>query len=358
MEKSILFLGEYDINKFSRARVLYKGLKKAGFHVDYCGDNTKRKYLILAKRLLKCDFKLLIVTSGIGIVLLCKLLQFIHRKPIILDELISVYDSSVFDRKVVKQHSLKARLLWFEDWLKCRLSNHIMVDTLEHADYFVRTFHIRVDKISVILVGADNTIFKPSPIKNHKGFKVLFYGSFLPIHGVDIILNAAHILRNKPIKFFVMGRGRSIITFNNALELSKKLELRNVYFDKKFLSSTIKIRNWIRSADICLGVFGATLKANRVIPYKVYETLAMAKPLITSNTQAIRTIGLMHKQQCYLIRGGNPEELARAIMILYNNRRFRNRLGKNGYEWFIEHASIEKIALSFTTQLCAKGIEI
>jgi glycosyltransferase involved in cell wall biosynthesis len=64
------------------------------------------------------------------------------------------------------------------------------------------------------------------------------------------------------------------------------LELQNVEFIE-FLEQK-ELTQYIHHADICLGIFGETEKAKRVIPNKVYEAMAMKKPVITGNSPAAR----------------------------------------------------------------------
>ena len=46
----------------------------------------------------------------------------------------------------------------------------------------------------------------------------------------------------------------------------------------------------INQADICLGIFGNNLKAQLVIPNKIYEAIACGKLVVTANQPAIDEI--------------------------------------------------------------------
>ena len=45
----------------------------------------------------------------------------------------------------------------------------------------------------------------------------------------------------------------------------------------------------IASAALCLGIFGTTAKAARVVPHKVFQCLAVGRPVLTADTAAIRS---------------------------------------------------------------------
>lgn len=78
-------------------------------------------------------------------------------------------------------------------------------------------------------------------------------------------------------------------------------------------------------ADICLGIFGDTDKARRVVPHKVFEALAMGKPIITMDTPAAREL-LVHDETSLLV-SNNPTALATAILDLARDPLKRVRLG-------------------------------
>ena len=69
----------------------------------------------------------------------------------------------------------------------------------------------------------------------------------------------------------------------------------------------------ISAADVCLGVFGKSAKAARVIPNKVFQVLASQRPLITMDSPAIREIVSPATPGVWLIEPGSGAALAEAI---------------------------------------------
>ena len=119
------------------------------------------------------------------------------------------------------------------------------------------------------------------------------------------------------------------------IELSGELGLKNVEFIG-FMSQEW-IREKIAQADVCLGIFGDTQKTQRVIPNKVYECLAMRKPVITADTSAIRE--LFGDDDMMLVKTADSESLAAAILHLKKNPEQMSKLAFNGYDKFKNNAS-------------------
>ena len=168
--------------------------------------------------------------------------------------------------------------------------------------------------------------------------KVLFFGNFIPLQGVQYIIKAAKILEKEPdIKFEIIGNGQ---THGEMIDLAKNLRTSNIIFIEKL--PITGIAEHIRNADICLGIFGNTRKTQMVIPNKVYEAIAMVKPVITADTPAIREL-FKDGESIVLCKEANPEDLAAKILELRANSNLRNSIAQKGYELFKEFATSQKI---------------
>lgn len=278
-------------------------------------------------------------------VFLAKVLNLFRRKPLIFDAFLSLYDTSVMDRKIVRYGSGKARLLRLIDTWSCRLADAVLLDTQSHIDYFVKEFGLPAEKFHAVPVGSALSSSPPWGWRLGGGglgkdkFEILYFGSYIPLHGVDVIINAAKILQNeKEIVFTLIGKGQLLPAMQ---QLASDLHLKNVNFIDRFVEEKELVK-YIQRADICLGIFGQTEKALRVIPCKVYNCLQLGKPLITGNTVATEGI-LKHKGNAYLCRPGDPEDLAKGITELRNDAKLRENIGTNGYKYFENNFSIDAI---------------
>ena len=89
--------------------------------------------------------------------------------------------------------------------------------------------------------------------------------------------------------------------------------------------SMAELRDRTLTADVCLGVFGASEKAARVVPNKVYDALACGRPVVTADTPGIRE-ALHDGEDALLVPAADGASLAVAIERLLDQDE-RARLG-------------------------------
>ena len=321
---TVCYFGIYDSN-YSRNRILIKGLKQNGVKVIECQSRLKgiKKYfeIIQKHKKIKNDYDILIVGfPGYQATILA---YFLTRKKIIFDAFSSIYESAVFDRKKIKEKSFKALYYWLLDFFSCYLADKVLLDTNEHIKYFVHTFKVNKKKFIRLFVGSDNSVFYPkNQNKTNNDFIVHFHGTFIPLQGVEYILDATKLLKNENIKFNIIG--------SKIKKLKSSEEYKNVNFINNI--SFEELANYIVKADICLGIFGKTKKTKRVIPNKVYECVACKKAVITADTPAIRE--LFNDNDLIFTHVADSKVLATAILNYKNNFNKMKYLAENSYNKF------------------------
>jgi len=331
----VCYFGAYDHN-YPRNQIIRQGLILNDVQVIECNVSqeirTWQKYPPLFREYLKycqgCDC-IVVAEFGQSLVPLAWLLSKFARKPLVFDAFTSLYDSAVSDREIVKAKSIRALRYYFLDRVALSLADAILVDTKQHAEHFISWFSVKPSKISVIPVGVSDDWFYPRPSSGREDSYLLiqFYGTFIPLHGVQYIVKAAKILEEKyaDVRIELIGKGQ---TFEDAYALAQQLRLRNLSFVEPVPPTELPLL--IARVDICLGIFGDTGKAHRVIPNKVYQSLAMRKPVITGDSPAIREV-FRDGEHLLLCRMADPESLAEAILQLKNSEALRERIAFNGY---------------------------
>ncbi|MBI2057594.1 MAG: glycosyltransferase [Candidatus Yanofskybacteria bacterium] len=332
----ILYFGVYDPS-YARNWVLINGLRKNG--VEVVELRKKPGHFALLKLFFdylkfKQNYDVMVVGfPGQEVMFLAKLLAW--RRPIVFDAFTSHYGGYILDRERWSKNSLRAKYFKFLDKWSCRLADVVLLDTNAHIGFFVKEFGLTKEKFRRIWIGANDENFKPIEGKSHEDnkFHLIFFGTYVPLQGAEYIVRAAKILESQEdIIFHFIGKGQDK---PKSVSLAIELGLKNIEFVGMMKPEDLRVE--IAKSDVVLGLFGNTPKTPIVIPNKVYEALAMKKPVITADTQAARE--LFDDGDMYLIPAANPEELAKTIIELKNNQNLRIKLSENGYKKFINHAS-------------------
>jgi len=164
--------------------------------------------------------------------------------------------------------------------------------------------------------------------------RIHLLAAYLPLHGVETILNAAKIVEALPINFYLIGTGPLLKQIKTQAE---ELALQNLTFQPPL--SVERLASEIAKADISLGGhFGTSAKADRVVPGKIYQMLAMGSPIIATNTAANQSL-LSHGKNAFLIPRKDANALADAIITLHHDPILRRKIADGGRQLYAAEAS-------------------
>lgn len=274
-----------------------------------------------------------------------------HGVPLVFDPLISAFDKQVDERRKFPAQSHRAsRLLrWEQDIFNS--AGVVIADTPAHADYYVHTLAISERRVSVIYVGAEESLFQPQSLPDRPGapIEVLFYGSFIPLQGPQVVVEAARLYQGPPVRWVLLGQG----PLRAQCETAAK-GVDNVVFEDWLPYPDLPRR--IHQADILLGVFGTTPKANRVIPNKVFQALACGRPVVTRTASAYPgVVSDAPESGLIWITAGDPAELADRIAVLASNDQLRQRMGDAAARTFLATFSEVEVERQLRTMLAGLG---
>lgn len=297
----------------------------------FCGVFTKRHDIIIAT---SPQFFTLI--SGY-------LISIIKRTPLVL-EIRDLWPESIVAVGALSEKSLIVKVLKKISIFLYHKSDLIICVTKSFKKDLI-SIGVDQNKIKVIENGFDLTKnLKPSlSIKEvEKKFKIkknTFYVSFIGTvgmaHGLEIILNAASKV-NTNVEFLIIGEGAKKTFLRNEV---KKLKINNIKFiDNLDWQEIVDINQLI---NIHLVHLIKDDEFKKVIPSKIFESMALKKPIIMGVEGESRNI--VNNAECaFIIEPENINDLADTINRVEKNNEILETMGKNGYK-FLEKNFSRKI---------------
>jgi glycosyltransferase involved in cell wall biosynthesis len=185
----------------------------------------------------------------------------------------------------------------------------------------LREANVRPEKIVVMPNGVDTTFFDPErcePKRRFPNFTIGFVGTFFPWQALDLLLEALKDLRDAGLDMSLVIVGDGVM--REAWEAkTKQLGLgANVDFMGMIpweeVPQTISGFDVAYSGHIRMGLGGMYHS-----PLKIYEYMAMAKPIVASSYEDARR-AIRDGETGYLFRGGDKEDLKRALVRAYRSR--------------------------------------
>jgi glycosyltransferase involved in cell wall biosynthesis len=201
-------------------------------------------------------------------------------------------------------------------------------------------------KLDTVYVGCDESLFSypPQDSAGHNPNRghpliVFYYGAYLPLHGTEVIVRAAHLLRHRPdIRFVIGGDGPHA---TRVRRVAQDMGLSNVEFSGWIPLE--QLPDHIAQASICLGGHFSTVpKATRVISTKTFQFIAMRKATIVGDNPATREL-FTHGENAYTVTMGRPESLAQAVGTLADQSELRERIAAGGYALYQDQLTNQHI---------------
>lgn len=236
------------------------------------------------------------------------------KATIIEDFFISLYDTFCFDRQKIKPDGFLGRFLHHLDEKTLSYADHIICDTNTHGQYFIEEFNVSSNRIYTLYLQAYQTLYAPMEINRpdylSNKYVVLYFGSVLPLQGVDIVLEAMNLLKSDSRLFFYFIGPINSKKWNNCKPVSENIK----YID--WLPQE-ELSKYINYSDLCLaGHFNTSIeKAKRTIPGKAYIYQAIGKPMILGDNPANHEL-FSDNSNATFVEMGNANALADAILKL------------------------------------------
>lgn len=348
-------------NYYSRNPGIYEALSKTGHEIEMCAFAGLYRGLKMRKTfwLIETPVRWMIFLFNINRIRGADILYlpypgFIDIWPALLfrrifgvklyyDVFIGLYDSVVRDRQLTTG-SFTGNLIFAYERSILEAVDRCFIDTVFHKQMLVDDYQLPSGKVFDIPNPIAEEIWS-TPGEGTSGKRAIFWGTYIPLHGIETIIGAARILQdnNSPIEIRMVGQGQELARIQ---DLARDQELNNLDFVTNFIPMP-ELKALADQSTCALGIFSAGEKADRVIPYKIAQALCASMPVITASTTAARDLA-GETGGLYLVPPASADALAGAITEVCNEEDTRNRLSKSGRRIFDDRLSRKAIQAMVT----------
>jgi len=209
-------------------------------------------------------------------------------------------------------------------------------------------------KIHVVRGGVDISKFKPMSSKNDGKFTVLYSGAFSVAYDFDQMLKAAKILEKyEDVEIILQGGGELL---NYVKQKVTEMKLKNVKIIDKIFSreDVAKLMSEADALILPLRDFGRPYLG---ISSKLYEYQAVGKPIICC-AEGQPAEYVKETRSGVVIKPGDYEALAKAVLYLKDNSDLARELGDSGRRYVVKNLSIKSIGQEMVNvlQQVIKGV--
>ncbi len=261
-----------------------------------------------------------------------------RRRPVALDILMSLHLVAE-ERGLTADHRATGSLIFQLERGGLRQPDLLIAENPEYGSYIAAKYRLPPERFRYVPHGADETVFHPRPLRPPDDqFRVTYHGGYLPSHGMDTIIGAAALLRDElNTQFHLYGNGpeKERIVQRATAEALPNVTFHGFVGQDELLDS-------LAQAHVCLGVFGTTRQAQFTVQNKVWEGLAMGRPVVSGDSPTIRA-ALADRQEVYLIPRDDPAALAAALRALRDNPTLRESIAATGHARYLAGNSIPAI---------------
>jgi glycosyltransferase involved in cell wall biosynthesis len=207
-------------------------------------------------------------------------------------------------------------------------ADRLILVTDEAKDYYIKNYGIDPNKIIVlpnyVVLDRFRKLIPETDLQpyDYKYFTVVYFGDTGLRRGTLTILETADKLRDRNIRFVIIGTSREHALLEKE---SAKRKLENVTFTGWLLPA--EAMKLIRSADAGICPFLRNIHHDTTYANKMFQYMALGKPVIVSDCTA--QANFVTRENCGLVfEAGNSDELCAQIIKLTDRNEY-DRLSKN-----------------------------
>jgi len=292
----ILLFGSYDNRQHERAQVLLEGLAAHGHEMHECNVplrvSTEMRLRILRRPVLVPLLVARIVTCWGRLITMswrfptpdAVVVGYLGQFDVLLARLRWPRTTIVLDHPVpavgvAQDHGIPGRwrhtLLRAIDRVATSAADIVLTDTEEHLAMLP---HRRRGAGVVVTTGASEVYHRVAPCTDEEPLRFMFCGSYIPLHGATVIARAFSLLdRRIDVRLSMIGRGPERALAEAIVGPDQRVRWVD-WLPREALAAEMAQHH------VCLGIFGDTDKAARVVPTKLHLGAAAGCALVTGES--------------------------------------------------------------------------
>lgn len=230
--------------------------------------------------------------------------------------------------------------------LSVRQADTVLTVVDEAKEHYVRDCGVPSEKVIVLMNTEDPDYFCSLDIDHEivrryqPYFAILYVGGFGPHRGIQTAISAM------PMILTEVNRARLVLVGSG----SNEAHLKELAKDKGVLDAVdftgqepfSLVPSYIAASDVCIVPHIASGHTDTTIPHKLFQAMAMAKPVVVSSARPLERI-VRQTGAGMVYPSGNADAFAEAVIRLCRDNDLTRRLGEAGrkaveskYNWEVE----------------------
>ena len=199
--------------------------------------------------------------------------------------------------------------------------NKIFVNSLSIKNQLIKDENVKNKKIKLIYNGIK--IKKKNKIKSKKNFNIILLANLIKYKNHKMLFSALNLIKNKlkkNWKLYCIGRDDGIK--KDLIKFSKKLKI-----DKKIIwKESENVKNILKRGNL-----GILCSNEEGCPNAILEYLSFNLPVISTKVGGCSEI-IKNNKNGILVKKNNYKELSKAILYIYKNKKFSEKISNKGFK--------------------------
>jgi glycosyltransferase involved in cell wall biosynthesis len=276
-----------------------------------------------------------------------------HKTPFVM-EVRDLWPALFIELGVLTNPAIISVLEKWELWMYRQAARVVTVTEAFRQNIIGRG--IAEDKVHTIRNGADTTYWQPQPpspsLQHQLGLEGKFVVLYIGAHGISqalssIVQSAAQLQDEPAVRFLFVGEGAEKAMLQSRVE---KEGVTNVVFHDAVDKN--RVVDFYALADVCLVPLRNIPLFDTFIPSKMFEIMAMARPIIGSVRGEAADI-LSRSGGALVVPPEDSAAIAAAVRRLQTNPGEAQAMGEKGRAFVVSHFSRQRLAAEYLDLLSA-----